>query len=639
MDGTDVAKMISSSGKLLADYALTITAHVCDALGYAHANGVIHRDIKPANILINKQGQVKVTDFGLARQSDASMTAGLTRTGTTMGTPDFIAPEALTLGVDVDGRADLYAVGVMLYQMLTGEIPRGLFLMPSVKTKGETDPRFDRIITRAMQSEREERYQQASEIRKDLDAIQSSPRVKADASKIVAALPQAAVENVPEQRSGVGEKQKAEPSEARQTAAGCPQGVAKRSQSGKQSRVTETGGSKSKAGLYFGIAAAIALIGATAFRGGFLQDSDRDRSDNATVGSLATSATTAPLASSTTSDGWTDGLAEWLAVPGNAAKGTLKQEGAAWRFVGPEAVFLGVNPSGKILANVAVRLTFWHGGRNTVGIKLRIGKTGHNYNAVIRQDGATEIKLWKDERDTTLSKSNPIPRFDAGTRHVMEFRAQGNVLTLLVDGETRGSLEDDTLATGSFAVVFGVFEKIEYRELGRTAGEAGPAMRSDPAGSSTPNAGSLATSATSEGWTDGLAEWLTVAGNAAKGTLKQEGTAWRYLGPEGIGFGANGKSFANVTVRLTFRHGLGSIRLRTQKGPGNFYLASLSSSGPAEISVSKNKVLTSLAAFKARADFDKTASHTMEFRAEGDVLTCARQITQALPAHRTRRGL
>jgi serine/threonine protein kinase len=71
IDGTDVSKMIASQGKLPEDYALSITAHVCDALNYAHKNGVIHRDIKPANILINMEGAVKVADFGLAKQSDA----------------------------------------------------------------------------------------------------------------------------------------------------------------------------------------------------------------------------------------------------------------------------------------------------------------------------------------------------------------------------------------------------------------------------------------------------------------------------------------------------------------------------------------------------------------------------------------
>jgi serine/threonine protein kinase len=173
IDGTDVAQMIAAQGKLPEDYALSITAHVCDALAYAHKNGIVHRDIKPANILINMEGAVKVADFGLAKQSDAGQN-GLTKTNMAMGTPDFVAPEALIPGIPLDGRADLYAIGVMLYQMLTGEIPRGIWTLPG--TKLGTDPRFDGIITKAMQTDREMRYQTAAEIRQELDVILTTPR-------------------------------------------------------------------------------------------------------------------------------------------------------------------------------------------------------------------------------------------------------------------------------------------------------------------------------------------------------------------------------------------------------------------------------------------------------------------------------
>ena len=176
IDGTDVAKMIASQGKLPPDYALAITAHVCDALNYAHSHSIVHRDIKPANILINMEGAVKVADFGLAKQSDAGG-GGLTKTNMAMGTPDFVAPEALMPGVPLDGRADLYAIGVMLYQMLTGEIPRGMWTMPSMKLG--TDPRFDAIIGKAMQTDRESRYQTAASIRRDLDVIMTTPSAAA----------------------------------------------------------------------------------------------------------------------------------------------------------------------------------------------------------------------------------------------------------------------------------------------------------------------------------------------------------------------------------------------------------------------------------------------------------------------------
>ena len=176
IDGTDVAKMIQSQGKLPVDHALAITAHVCDALAYAHEHGVVHRDIKPANILINMEGAVKVADFGLARMHDPGQNGSLTQEGTTMGTPDYVAPEVLIIGMQVDGRADLYAVGVMLYNMLTGKIPRGNFQMPSEKMGCDT--RYDAIIRKAMEQDVSRRYQSSRELRRDLDQILTVPVAK-----------------------------------------------------------------------------------------------------------------------------------------------------------------------------------------------------------------------------------------------------------------------------------------------------------------------------------------------------------------------------------------------------------------------------------------------------------------------------
>jgi hypothetical protein len=168
VQGTDVAQMIRSSGRLPPEHAYAITAHVCDALAYAHANGLIHRDIKPANIMVDTQGRVKVADFGLAKM--VTEDSGFTQSNMAVGTPDFVAPEALIPGVLVDGRADLYAVGVMLYQMLTGSIPRGAFKPASVMVPG-LDARFDQIVFKAMQVDREERHHSALELRQHLDSI------------------------------------------------------------------------------------------------------------------------------------------------------------------------------------------------------------------------------------------------------------------------------------------------------------------------------------------------------------------------------------------------------------------------------------------------------------------------------------
>ena len=140
VDGTDVSRMIAAQKKLPQDYALAILAHMCDALGAAHDLGIVHRDIKPANVLINMKGQVKVADFGLAKIEDPGQ-HGMTKTGYAMGTPDFVSPEALMLGTAIDGRADIYAMGVMLYQMLAGQIPRGAWQPASVISPG-IDARF-----------------------------------------------------------------------------------------------------------------------------------------------------------------------------------------------------------------------------------------------------------------------------------------------------------------------------------------------------------------------------------------------------------------------------------------------------------------------------------------------------------------
>lgn len=187
VDGTDVQMMLMGQGRLHSAQAMAITAHVCDALAYAHSKGIVHRDIKPSNIMISHEGQVKVADFGLAKVEWRGGSTGLTQSGLAMGTPHFIAPESLAPGVEVDQRADIYAVGVMLYQMLTGKLPQGLFEMPSLQVSG-LDPRYDRIIARALREDREARYQDAVEMRRDLDAILTQPVESAPGGEVTAPL-------------------------------------------------------------------------------------------------------------------------------------------------------------------------------------------------------------------------------------------------------------------------------------------------------------------------------------------------------------------------------------------------------------------------------------------------------------------
>lgn len=175
VNGTDVARMVSAAGKLSHEHAASIAADVCAALHYAHEAGIVHRDIKPANILVNRQGQVKVADFGLAKAQDPSL-QGITQTRFMMGTPEFLAPESLTVGMDVDHRADLYAVGVMLYNMLTGQIPRGVF--PPASQFAASPPAFDDIISKAMQADPEHRYQTAVAMKQDVEIARAQPMVQ-----------------------------------------------------------------------------------------------------------------------------------------------------------------------------------------------------------------------------------------------------------------------------------------------------------------------------------------------------------------------------------------------------------------------------------------------------------------------------
>lgn len=181
VDGASLAQVLET-GQLAPHQALGLVSQLCDALQYAHSQGVVHRDIKPGNILLSKDGQIKVADFGIAKlyENDPADTQ-LTRPGMSVGTPDYIAPEQTADSRSVDHRADIYSMGVVFYQMLTGEIPKGVFAPPS--SKSQVDPRLDPVVMKAMKSEPEKRYQHASEIKTDIGEIQSSQLENINVSK------------------------------------------------------------------------------------------------------------------------------------------------------------------------------------------------------------------------------------------------------------------------------------------------------------------------------------------------------------------------------------------------------------------------------------------------------------------------
>lgn len=172
VDGSTLRDVVKA-GQLAPQHALAIVPHLCDALQFAHDKGVIHRDIKPENILIAKDGSVKIADFGLSRiLGNESQQDDLTGTHQVMGTPRYMAPEQMEGAHSVDHRADIYSLGVVFYEMLTGELPIGRFAAPSKKV--QIDVRLDEVVLRTLEKEPKHRYQHASQIKSDVQSITSS---------------------------------------------------------------------------------------------------------------------------------------------------------------------------------------------------------------------------------------------------------------------------------------------------------------------------------------------------------------------------------------------------------------------------------------------------------------------------------
>jgi len=169
VDGTDLRRVIQAA-ELSPREALAIVPQICEALQYAHDEGIVHRDIKPENVLMDKKGRVKIADFGLAKLLDRPAAVyTLTGAGQKMGTPHYMAPEQIEHPHDVDHRADIYSLGVVFYEMLTGELPLGRFPPPSKKV--HIDVRLDQVVLKTLEKEPELRYQQANEVKTAVETI------------------------------------------------------------------------------------------------------------------------------------------------------------------------------------------------------------------------------------------------------------------------------------------------------------------------------------------------------------------------------------------------------------------------------------------------------------------------------------
>src|ERR1019366_3717128 len=172
VDGPNL-RQIEQAGKLSPREALEIIPQICAALQFAHDEGIVHRDIKPENVLLDKKGRVKIADFGLAKiLGQEPKDFRLTGVRDVVGTPHYMAPEQIEKPQTVDHRADIYSLGVVFYEMLTGELPLGNFQPPSQKVP--IDVRLDEVVLHALEKEPERRYQKASQVKTAVETIAST---------------------------------------------------------------------------------------------------------------------------------------------------------------------------------------------------------------------------------------------------------------------------------------------------------------------------------------------------------------------------------------------------------------------------------------------------------------------------------
>jgi eukaryotic-like serine/threonine-protein kinase len=178
--GEDLKAMIRMSGRLGIGTAVTVGRQLCEGLAEAHRRGIIHRDLKPSNIMIDREGQVRIMDFGIAR---SIRTKGLTGAGVIIGTPEYMSPEQVE-GGEVDARSDLYSLGIILYECLVGRVPfeGDTPFSVGVKQKGEKpgDPRelnpdipedLGRLVLKCLEKDPDRRYRTAEELGAELEKI------------------------------------------------------------------------------------------------------------------------------------------------------------------------------------------------------------------------------------------------------------------------------------------------------------------------------------------------------------------------------------------------------------------------------------------------------------------------------------
>jgi eukaryotic-like serine/threonine-protein kinase len=188
VDARTLADFLAGGSRIMPDRAIELAEAVCDALAVAHAQGVIHRDIKPANIMVTRSGEVKVTDFGIARVTSNETVA---QTAAVLGTASYLSPEQAQ-GQPVDQRSDIYSLGCVLYEMVTGRPPFSADTAVAVASKhvletptppsrlnADVSPELEAVILRALSKNPDNRYQSAEEMKADLERVRTGRPVMA----------------------------------------------------------------------------------------------------------------------------------------------------------------------------------------------------------------------------------------------------------------------------------------------------------------------------------------------------------------------------------------------------------------------------------------------------------------------------
>jgi len=579
--------------------ALGIIEQVCEALAYAHEQGIVHRDIKPANVMIDPRGRVKIADFGLARISDPTAEQwGQTMTGVIMGTPDYMSPEQKR-GLRVDARSDIYSVGVMFYEMLCKETPQGAFELPSQRCGLPKE--LDAIITRAIAPQPEKRFQTTTELK------QAVGTVKPTVARSVARKAQAA-----------------------KLKAGAVTSPAK-----AHAVPVATPPAKKPIGLYLGIGAGVvALVG-----GGIFLMKGKPAPKISPAARVSTPAPApvpsakpaeskpapAPDAVAVGNEKWVDGLAQWFG--GTKTNDDFVGQGDGDAKIGSKKGWLAPLPvSAPPFRDQVARLRAQQKGEASEASVCVRQSTGNGKKFYYLSLQGRKLGLGYDNSELGISGKQlqffPLPQdFDDHAVHTLELRIVGDLLTASLDGKKVGEKRDAQLAAGHPAIVAKnlAIESFEYANL-------------DPAGSAPAPAPAPAVVASgNEKWVDGLAQWF--GGTKTNENFVREANGGARIGGNASSLQpipASAPKFRDQVVRMRW-HGTNPqadaalyVRLaRNASGKDASYSAvvKLAKEGSWKVRLSGPAGVLENADWKPLADFKPEASHTMELRVIGDLIT------------------